>query len=784
MSSKPKKTNKCRYASKLAIALLAAIFFQSFPTAVKADALVTSTLTGTVISSTQITLRWNDNLTDEKSYAVERKTDSGAFAIVSSFLGSGMTNYTDSAPVGHTYTYRVRVTDASNTNYIYTDELTVNLGDIVTPNSLIITPVSYNQIDLKWTYPDQKAMNTVIERKLENDTGWSTIARVGIGQNTYSDRTIASGFKYLYRVRQYYSDNVITPAYPTNGNGAYSLLFKPTGLNGFALSQKQIQLNWTDNSVETAFIIERRSPEEGVFKEIAVVPQNNNSYIDRDPSLKPDTTYSYRIKAVTGNTGSEYSDVINITTTFLKTPGLLTSTSVDGKSIRLEWQDYTENETGFEIWRRTGLNPVWEVYETMGRNATSFIDLDVSSQDTYTYKIRAKINDNSVYSDFSNETTVWTASIAAPGNLSYQVAGSNEIKLTWQDNSMTEAGFRVERKIGLAGSWYTIAYLEPNTVTYTDKWINNTDTYFYRIKVFDSTNSVNYSNETTVAFIVPDKPSNLEARAISDSEVELGWKDNSTNEIEFIIEAKQYYVFSVIARVSADTTAYTYKNIAPGRTLTFRVRAVTGTNQSEPSNEVSATTRKKTSYTDLGGVSWAVEAINNLASRNVFDAAAGSKFNPGQKMTRGEFCAVIIRSMELEKTAAGKFADLTSKDKFYREIMAAARLGIISADAGNKIYPARDVTREEAAAMLAAALKVKGTPLPEKDAGILRQFADYKTISPATADKLAAVCDAGILSGNIINGINYLQPGGIVTRAQAAVMAYKAINFKYTREAV
>ncbi len=778
-SSVKKNSNKSynyKYIKKVALVLALAILVQCWSIAGNdARAVVTSTLKLTVISSTQVSLDWSDLLVNEKQYIVERKTDSGSFIMVQTQAGD-MTSCIDTFEVGHTYTYRLKVMDSNNSVYIYTNEVSINTQDIITPDSLIITPVSSNEIDLKWTYPDKQSYNTIVERKLESDKNWSQIARVGMGQNTYADINVASGVKYLYRVRQYYSDYVVTPAYPYEGSGAYTLLFKPTDLYGFAMSGHQIQLFWKDNSVEIAFIIERKSSKNGIFKEIAVVPQNNNSYIDSDPELEPDTTYAYRVKAVTGTSNSEYSDVVYITSTYLKPPGTLVSSCVNGKSIVLEWQDYTINETGFEIWRKTSSDSEWKLYETMGRNATTFTDINTSQDDNYTYKVRAKINDNSVYSDFSNETTVYTAIISAPSKLTYEVVGTTEIKLIWQDTSMVEAGFDVQRKIGPIGKWETIAYLDPNTVSYNDKWINNTDTYYYRIKVFDKSNSVNYSNEVMVTLKSPEAPSNLQAKAISSSEIMLTWKDNSINESHFIIEAMQLYSFKEVGRVSENTTTFTYKNINTDKTLTFRVRAVNGSKLSEPSNEVAAATKKKVTYSDISNVDWAVTAINNLASRSVFDAKSGSKFYPNQSISRGEYCAIVIRSLDLGMVAAGSYADMDSRHKYYKEMLSAAKLGLISPDKSNKIYPNNAITREQAGVILALAIKVKGTPLADKDSSILKEFADYRSISPASADRIADLCGAGIFTGRVIDGKNYLKPSGYVTRAEAAVMAYKAIN--------
>ena len=777
-----KKSCRNKLISRFALFLSITLLLQSFAILGRVDAAVMSELTATIDSVGQVTLNWSDFLTTEKNYIIDKKVDSNDYTTLI-FLGPNTTSQACGWLVpGHTYTFRVRALDSTAIDpYIYTDELTIRADDIAAPDSLAVTSASPTQIDLKWSYPNEKSYSTIIERRTENDTKWNEIARVGIGQSMFSDTSINSGANYYYRVRGYYSSKIKTTTYPNDETGILgsSLLQKPSNLSCLVLSQHRIQLRWQDNSNETTFIIERKAPDDGTFKEIAVVPQNVTTYIDEDDTSSPvvsDALYTYRVKAVTGSTNSEYSDEISVTSTYLSAPTALSASCIDGQSIKLSWQDITSQETGFEIWRRVGTNAVWELYATMGRNAVSYIDTSISEKNSYSYKIRAKINDNTIYSDFSNEAAIWASATAAPSNLTYNIVGTNEVELKWEDKSTNVSGYKVERKVGYFGQWSQMAQLEANVTKYNDRSLNKTDVYYYRVYAFDTLNSINYSNTVVVSLATPEAPTNLQANAISSSEVQLNWQDNSSSESGFVIELQQSNAFKAVGNVGADVTTYTYKNINPNTTLTFQVKAVSGSNQSKASNQVAVTAKKSVTFSDLANVKWAQTAINNLASRKVFDTDAGSKFYPTQAITRGEFCAIIIRSLDLNQVAAGKYADVTSKHRFYKEIMIAAKLGIITADGYKKIYPDRAITREQAAVIIARALKIKGSPLPQEDGSSLKQFADYRSISSATADRIAAVCAAGLLTGREIEGKTYLQINSYVTRAEAAVMAYKAIN--------
>lgn len=779
------KQNKERngYAKLLrrfAFLLVFSILLQSLIIVNVARSEAMSELTVTVINNNQVKLQWTDNYSDELRYIVEKKVDNGSFTQISRYRDS--VDYTDSSVnSGHTYTYRIKVVESSNITSIYTDEVTFSTLDVQKPNSLKVSAVSSDQIDLKWSYADNKAFTTIIERREAGDTEWYKLATVPSGQFTYSDKNVVSGITYYYKVRSVFSEKVKSSSFPDEDRGYSSspLLYKPTDLYGFAKSQYSIQIEWSDSYNAATYVIQRKSPDQSTFKTIAVVPNNVNIYVDINDSaspIKPNTVYTYRIQAISGSSNSEYSDLLNVTSTFLNSPATLAASSVDGTKVNLSWKDYSDGETGFEIWRRAASDAEWTLYDSVGRNATSYTDIGVSPQVSYTYRIRARINDYSVFSDFSNQVNIWVSSISSPLNLDYTILQQNEIELNWQDSSGSETGFKVERKEGELGKWQQIAQLNPNIVKYTDKRLNNTKIYYYRIQVFDAANSTSYSNEVEVSFQIPGKPTELEARNISANEIQLNWKDNSYQEKEFVIEAKQFTSFREIGRVGANTTTFIHKGTLSEGTFTYRVKAVNGIVQSAYSNEAMASGGKKAGYTDLGGVKWAVEAIEGLAGKKVFDAKPGTKFYPEQSITRGEYCAIIVRSLELGDVAAGRYADVTSKHKYYKEIMIAAKLGIVSNDKNNKIYPDRLITREQAGVMLALALKISGRPLPEQDSSILKQFADYQQISEGSAERISAVCGAGIITGRQEKDKVYLRITSNVTRAEAAVMMYKALS--------
>jgi hypothetical protein len=121
----------------------------------------------------------------------------------------------------------------------------------------------------------------------------------------------------------------------------------PTGLSATHVSAGQIDLSWSDNSLdEFGFLIER-SLDGSSWSEIATEGEDALSYSDTD--VTPNTTYDYRVQAYNGSGTSGYSNVASATTG----DGLsLTATGLKVKGVHvvdLEWTGSAA--TSFDVYR-------------------------------------------------------------------------------------------------------------------------------------------------------------------------------------------------------------------------------------------------------------------------------------------------------------------------------------------------------------------------------------------------------------------------------------------------
>ncbi|MFL6214131.1 MAG: putative Ig domain-containing protein [Blastocatellia bacterium] len=93
-------------------------------------------------------------------------------------------------------------------------------------------------------------------------------------------------------------------------------------------------------------------------------------------------------------------------------PSGLAALATSSSTINLTWADNSNNETGFQLERKTGASGTYALIAAPGANQTSYNDSGLQAATTYYYRIRAV---NSVGSSaYSNEAPATTQSTAPP----------------------------------------------------------------------------------------------------------------------------------------------------------------------------------------------------------------------------------------------------------------------------------------------------------------------------------------------------------------------------------
>ena len=128
-------------------------------------------------------------------------------------------------------------------------------------------------------------------------------------------------------------------------------------------------------------------------------------------------------------------------------------------------------------------------------------------------------------------------------------------------------------------------------------------------------------------------------------------------------------------------------------------------------------------------------------------------FEPDREMTRGEFAAIIVRSLGLKPEGNNSaFTDVNSSDWNYGYIETAYKYNIISGYEDNKFKKEDKITREQAMVMIARAMKITGMKIEFSDSeidSILSNFEDSNKSSEYAKNGIATCIKNGIISGKM-----------------------------------
>ncbi|TVY11751.1 S-layer homology domain-containing protein [Paenibacillus cremeus] len=185
-----------------------------------------------------------------------------------------------------------------------------------------------------------------------------------------------------------------------------------------------------------------------------------------------------------------------------------------------------------------------------------------------------------------------------------------------------------------------------------------------------------------------------------------------------------------------------------------------------------AVSYEQKTFTDLTDYAWAKQQIEALASKGIINGTSEDAFSPSRSITRGEFLALLVRTLGLTADVNDNFSDVGKDDAYYREIGIARKLGISEGTSDNKVNPLVPISRQDMMVLSARALQLIHTP----GSGVsLATFTDQAEIASYAVDSIAAMVQAGLVTGDG----SRLNPHGETTRAEAAVLMYRLYHRMY-----
>jgi len=357
-----------------------------------------------------VSIQWKDTASAESKYVVERKESDGDY-IQLAVLEKDATYYDDtSVEPGTTYYYRVKAGQDSldpilkkiKTSYTaYSNELEVRTPsssgiiikdlskDALLPGGITKPPIKFNPRDIEITLPEAPDSGTDEESETTEEP------------------------------------EIITEPYEAEP----SEINPPEDLEAEAVSESEIELYWEDTSDgESGFLLYRNYT--GEWELAAALDADTTSYTDEN--LLPDTTYYYVLFAYRDETASTESNIVEVTTPGAAeapveaapqppaAPEALTAQAQNPTEVILTWQDKSDNEEGFLIYRTS--SGEWELAAKLGSGSTSYTDRTVQPNTKYYYVVYAYIGE--IPSKESNMAEVTTPNQAAAVAVDFTGASS------------------------------------------------------------------------------------------------------------------------------------------------------------------------------------------------------------------------------------------------------------------------------------------------------------------------------------------------------------------------
>ncbi len=177
----------------------------------------------------------------------------------------------------------------------------------------------------------------------------------------------------------------------------------------------------------------------------------------------------------------------------------------------------------------------------------------------------------------------------------------------------------------------------------------------------------------------------------------------------------------------------------------------------------------QTSFTDVTG-HWALEAITKWAGEDVVKGDSKG-FRPDDPITRAEMAVILNNLMGYQKKADNIFSDVDNGAWYAGAVLKANAAGVLGGDGAGHATPRANITREQAAVMLARAFGV------DNGAADQTSFQDAQNIS-SWAQPLVFGMESNQYIGGMGNG-NF-EPRANITRAQVVTMIDNAVKGYYT----
>ena len=225
-------------------------------------------------------------------------------------------------------------------------------------------------VQLWWTDNATTELGYYVQRSTDGGTTWRDHAVTAPDANTFADAGARAGGTYLYRLYAF-DDTAVSPT-----TSAMTVMLPPnvpTGITATAASSRRIRVGWTAVNGASTYVIERtKNADDTTWKIVGIVGGARTTF--DDTGLNPGVSYEYRVRAANAAGITPVSASIGATTpaetSAPDAPSKLSAVRKSSVTVRLSWQDNSDDEVGFRI-QWTAPRRKWETLGTVAADKTS-----------------------------------------------------------------------------------------------------------------------------------------------------------------------------------------------------------------------------------------------------------------------------------------------------------------------------------------------------------------------------------------------------------------------------
>jgi hypothetical protein len=175
-------------------------------------------------------------------------------------------------------------------------------------------------------------------------------------------------------------------------------------------------------------------------------------------------------------------------------------------------------------------------------------------------------------------------------------------------------------------------------------------------------------------------------------------------------------------------------------------------------------------FDDVPSSHWAKPYIEYMAEERIIEGRDDGKFYPEDPVTRAEFAKLITVALGIDNSyATANFTDVSSNQWHYRYVASAVNNGIILGYPDGSFDPNAQISRQDMAVIIARAMGYRdGSPA----SGLY--FADADQVAEYAVGHVGYCTEKGYITGR---PGNIMDPKGITTRAEAAVVIYRLLQY-------